>query len=79
MKVTPDRSTRKFVPDAPLTAAESSPQNGSAAARSNSPYTRTPSFVVSRPHVLGMVVATVYTRACRSATAAAGARGDTPC
>jgi hypothetical protein len=76
MKVTPDRSTRNVVPDAPLTAAESSPRNGSAAARSNSPYTRTPSAVLSRPQVLGMVVATVYTRASRRATV--GARG-TPC
>jgi hypothetical protein len=76
MKVTPDRSTKNFVPDARLTTAESSPRNGSAAARSSSPYTRTPSAVLSRPQVLGVLVATVYTRAFRPATE--GAPG-TPC
>ena len=63
MKVTPERSTRKLVAGASITALEASSANGSAEERSTSPRTRMPVAVLSSPQVLGMISGTVYTDA----------------
>jgi len=63
MKVTPERSTRKLVAGASITALEASSANGSAEERSTSPRTKMPVAVLSSPQVLGMISGTVYTDA----------------
>jgi len=63
MKVTPERSIRTLASAPSMTASEACSSNESALARSISPRTRTPSDVLSRAQVSGMVLGTVYTYA----------------
>src|SRR5438445_4607598 len=61
MKVTPERSTRKFPTADPRTAAEACTSNVSATPRSISPCTTNPSAVLSRSQLEGIGPGTVYT------------------